>query len=145
MPGPFSGVGTVIRWWDAAGSAWVDLTEVKSIDGPNMTKETYDTSSLDTTGGYRTFIGGFKDGGSVALDANFTNAGYLIAKGIFEDDALQNFEIVLPDDAETSFEFEAIIDELGTAIPNDNIVSAAISMKVSGEVTVNSGSASSAP
>jgi predicted secreted protein len=145
MSGPFSGVGTVIRRWDSGGSEWVNLTEIKSVDGPNMTRETYDTTSLDTTAGYRTFIAGFRDGGSVALDANFTNAGYLIAKADFENDDLQNYEIVLPDDEQTSFEFEGLIDELGTAIPNDNIVSAAISIKVSGEVTINSGSASAAP
>jgi predicted secreted protein len=145
MAGPFSGVGTVIRRWDSGSSGWVNLTEVKSIDGPNMTRETYDTTSLDTVAGYRTFIGGFRDGGTVGLEANFTRAGYDIAKADFENDDLQNYEIVLPDDDATSFEFEGLISELGTAIPNDNIVSAAVSIKVSGEVTINSGSASADP
>ena len=145
MSGPFSGVGTVIRRWDSGASGWVNLTEVKSIDGPNMTRETYDTTSLDTTGGYRTFIAGFRDGGTVSMDLNFTRTGYDILKADFENDDLQNYEIVLPDAEATSFEFEGLVSELGTAIPNDDVVSAAVSIKVSGEVTVNSGSASAAP
>lgn len=140
MSNAVAGVGTEFRYWVSGTATWTKMSEVNSINGPTMTRETIDVTSLDSTGGYREFITGFRDPGTVSLNMNFTRATYDVMKSHFESDTLQNYEIVLPDDENTTFEFTALVTELPLSIPADDKISADVTMKVSGEVTVNSGS-----
>ena len=140
MSNAIAGVGTKFRRWN--GTNWVDIAEINSITGPGKTRDTIDVTSLDSTGGYREFIGGFRDGGTVTLPMNFTRDTYDLMNTDFESDDLQNYEIFLPDDELTSFEFEALVTELGLAIPADDKVTADVTLKISGQVTINSGSGS---
>jgi len=141
MSNAIAGVGTKFRRWN--GSHWVNIAEINSITGPNKSRDTIDVTSLDSTGGYREFIGGFRDGGTVTLPMNFTRATYELMNDDFESDDLQNYEIFLPDVEETSFEFEALVTELGLGVPADDKVTADVTLKVSGQVVINSGSGSS--
>lgn len=144
-----SGVGTQFRRW--SGTAWAALAEISSISGPTMTRDFIDVTSLDSVGGYREFIAGFRDGGTVSLTMNFTRATYDLMKQDFEDDTAKFYEIVLPDkDANgnlinTSFEFEGLVTELPLEIPTDDKVTANVTIKVNGMVTVNSGAESGSP
>ena len=135
-----SGVGTVFQRWNTSSGLWVKLAEVNSISGPSMTRDFIDVTSLDSTGRYREFIAGFRDGGTVNLTMNFTRSTYDLMKTDFEDDDAQNYEIVLDDDDKTSFEFEGLVTELPLEIPTDDKVSANVTIKIVGQVTVNSGS-----
>lgn len=118
------------------------LAEVNSINGPGMTRDFIDVTSLDSTGGYREFTAGFRDGGTVTLNMNFTRATYDLMKADFENDEEQIYEIVLPDDDVTSVEFLGLVTELPLTIPTDDKVTADVTIKVSGAVTVNSGTGS---
>jgi len=142
MSNAIAGVGTKFRRWTAG--VWVDIAEVNSISGPTMTRDFIDVTSLDSTGGYREFIAGFRDGGTVSLTMNFTRATYDVMKADFEDDTSQNYEIFLADTDETSFEFAGLVTELPLEIPTDDKITANVTMKVVGQVTVNSGSGSGA-
>ena len=142
MSDAIAGKGTKFRRWSIILGAWVDIAEINSINGPGMSRDTIDVTSLDSTGGYREFIGGFRDGGTVTLSINFTRAGYELMKEDFESDVLQNYEILLPDTDATSFEFEGLVTELPLSIVPDDKITADITIKVSGEVTLNSGSGS---
>ena len=139
-----SGVGTQFRRWNTSTGAWENLAEIKSITGPGMSRGTSDTTALDTTGGYKTFIGAFRDPGTVSLTMNFTRDTYEQMKDDFEDSDAQNYEIVLPDDETTTLEFEGIVTELPLSIPTDDVISADVTIKVSGQVTLDSGSGPSA-
>lgn len=144
MSNAISGLGTKFLRWDSsapAGSAdWQAIAEIISISGPTMTREFIDVTSLDSTGGYREFIAGFRDGGTVTLNMNFTSATYSVMKDDFEDRDSQFYEIVLPDENNTSFEFEGLVTELPLEIPTDDRVTANVTIKVVGKVEVNSGS-----
>jgi predicted secreted protein len=140
MSNAVAGVGTLFRRW--SGTAWANIAEVNSISGPKMSRETIDVTSLDSTGGYREFIAGFRDAGTVTLNMNFTRAGYDQMKDDFESDTLQNYEIVLPDAENTSVEFEGLVTELPLTISPDDKITVDVTIKISGEPTVNSGSGS---
>jgi len=140
MSNAIAGVGTRFRRW--SGSAWVDIAEINSISGPSMTREQIDVTSLDSTGGYREFIAGFRDAGTISLSMNFTRSTYELMQGDFEDDDNQNYEIVLPDDELTSIEFEGIVTEMPLSITADDKVTVDVTIKISGEITVNSGASS---
>jgi len=135
-----AGVGTVFRRYN--GTTWDVIAEVNSITGPGMTRDFIDVTSLDSTGGYREFIAGFRDGGTVVLAMNFTRANYDLMKADFESDTSVLYEIVLPDTDSTSVEFMGLVTELPLTIPTDDKVTIDVTIKVDGEVTVNSGSGS---
>ena len=135
-----SGVGTLFRRW--SGTAWVNTAEVNTITGPGMTRDVIDVTSLGSTGGYREFITGFRNAGTVTFSMNFTRATYDTMKADFESDALQNYEIVLSDSDTTTLEFEGLVTELPLTVPPDDKVTVDITIQISGEPTVNSGSGS---
>jgi len=144
MSNAIAGVGTKFMRWDANTSTWEALAEINSISGPTKTRDFIDVTSLDSTGGYREFIAGFRDGGTVTLNMNFTRSTYDKMNDDFEDDDAQNYEIILPDDDVTSFEFSGLVTELPLEITTDDKVTANVTIKVNGQVTVNSGSGSGA-
>ena len=138
-----AGLGTQLRKWDGAGN-WVAQAEITNITGPSMNRTTIDSTTMDTTGGYMTFISALRDPGSLSLDVNFTRAVYDIYKDDFENDAAQSYEIVLPDADKTTFEFEGLVTDLPMTIPVNDKISMNITIKISGAITVNSGSGPSA-
>ncbi len=134
MSNAISGIGTIFNRWD--GSQWVKLAEVVSIDGPSKTRNTIDVTSLDSVGGYMEFIGALRDGGEISFNMNFTAASYALMNTDFEDDTLQDYQIVLPDATNTTFEFEGLVTDLPIAIPMDDKLSCDVKIKVSGQTTV---------
>lgn len=135
----FAGVGTHLQLGDGASSeAFANIAEVNSIDGPNISVETIDVTSLDSTGGYREFIASFIDGGEVTMEMNFTRASYDDLKIILDARAKRNFKIVLPDTGLTAFAFSALVTALGLGIPKDDKVTSSMTLKISGQVTLDS-------
>jgi len=136
-----SGVGTIFQRYDDT-LGWEHLAEITSISGPTMTRDFIDVTSLDSTGGFREFITGFRDGGTVSLTMNFTRDTYDRMLADFEDDDPHYYEIILPDVDETTVEFCGFVTELPLEIPTDDKITASVTIKVSGKVLVNSGSGS---
>ncbi len=132
----FSGVGTTFGRGDGTSAeTFTDIAEINSISGPNMTRDTIDTTALDTAGGYRTFITSFRDAGEVVLAMNFTVVGYGLMKADFEAAATVNYKITLGNTAASTLDFAALVTNLGTGVPLDDKVSIDVTLKVSGAVT----------
>ena len=132
------GVGTEFRRYDGV-SAWTKIASIMKIGGPDSKRDTIDTTDLDTTGGYRTFIGGLRDGGGIKLTMKFGRDTFEIMRDDFESDDLQDYEIVLPDDEHTSFHFQGLVTEIPLTI-DEKLVMADVTIKISGPITINSGS-----
>ena len=132
-----AGVGTKFKRWN--GSAWVEIAEINSITGPSMSRDTIDVTSLDSTGGYREFITGFRNAGTVVLAMNFTRATYETMLNDFESNTIQNYQIVLPDAENTGLDFEGLVSELPLTIPADDKVTADVTIQVTGKVYISSG------
>jgi predicted secreted protein len=132
-----AGVGTVFNRW--SGSAWVPIAEINSITGPSMSRDTIDVTSLDSTGGYREFITGFRNAGTVVLAMNFTRDTYELMKTDFESNVAGNYQIDLPDVEGTSLDFEGLVTELPLTIPADDKITADVTIQVTGKVEISSG------
>jgi predicted secreted protein len=141
MTQAISGVGALLRYY--TGAAWASLGEVTNISGPSMSRATHDVTSLATTGGYREFITGLRDPGTLTFTMWFVRADYDAMKTLFESDVIKDFELILPDSEVTSLEFSGYVTELPLDVP-EGPVSCNVSIKISGSVTVNSGSGSGA-
>lgn len=134
-----SGLGALMRYY--TGSAWASIGEVTNISGPTMSRDTYDVTSLASTGGYREFITGLRDPGTLTFTMWFNRSDYEAMKTMFESETIRDFEIVLPDTENTTLEFSGYVTELPLEVP-EGPVSCNVSIKISGQVTVNSGSGS---
>lgn len=123
---------------DSSATTFAAIAEVNSINGPNMSREYIDTTSLDTTGGYRTFVPSFRDGGEITLDLNFERDNYIEFKDDFESADPVTYQIVFPDTGATTFEFSGYVTSLTNAIPKDDKILVTVTIKISGQVSVDS-------
>lgn len=133
----FAGVGTQFQRETNTPGTYATIAEVSSIDGPSLAREVIDVTSLDSTGGYREFIGGFRDGGEVTLELNFTLSGFNQFKDDFEDDGTHNYRIVMSDDGATTLQFAGFVSSLPPSIQPDDKVTLAVTIKVTGQVTLD--------
>lgn len=138
MSNEVAGLGTLFYRWDSVGGAWASIGQIKSISGPSASRDTIDTTTLDTTGGYKTFIAGLRDSGEISLKMSFVRATYEIMKGDFESDTLQVYKIALPDAANTVETFEGLVTAIPLDVPIDDVISADITIKISGKVNLDS-------
>ena len=122
----------------ASAEAFTAIAEINSIDGPNMSRETIDVTSLDSVGGYREFITSFRDGGQVDLDCNFTLAGYAAFLADFQFDDSVNYQIVWPDTGATTLDFAAYIINVGSSTPMGDKIQMKATVKITGAVTLSS-------
>lgn len=135
-----AGVGTSLKRSpdDSSASSYTAISEINSINGPNMSREMIDTTSLDTTGGYRTFVPSFRDGGEVILSCNFDRDNYITFLNDFQSSDISYWQIVFPDTGNTTFEFAAYVSALGQASPLDDKLTMDVTLKISGALTVSS-------
>jgi predicted secreted protein len=132
-----AGVGTAFKRGNGASpEVFTAIAEVNSITGPGMTRDFIDVTSLDSTGGYREFIGGFRDGGQLTLNMNFTYAGYNAMLTDYESDDAVNYQIVLSDSTETTIDFAAFVTDLPLDIKPDDRVTVSVTLKITGQVTL---------
>jgi len=142
MGSPISGVGTQFERYNTTLNAWEEIGHIKSITGPNKSRSTIDTTSLNTTGGYRTFITGLRDAGQVTLSMFYTRDTYDLFNTDFESDVEKDYQIILPDSENTAIPFNGLVIEMPLTIPEE-AVTFDVTIKVSGQADADSGSAPS--
>jgi len=121
------GVGTTLK---IGGTL---IGKVTNIGGPSMSKETVDTTSFDNTDGYRSFIVGLKDAGTLTFTLMFDKTVYSTLKAAFEDNTAKAIEITLPD--ATKLTFNGYVTELPLTVPTEDKVTCDVTVKISGPVT----------
>ncbi len=130
----FAGVGT--KFQRKSGGSYSSIAEVNDIKGPTKKRDTADVTSLDSTGGYREFIGLFRDSGELTLTMNFTRSGYIDMNADFESSELADYQIVFPDTEETTFQFSGFVSSISMSVPTADKVTADVTIKISGVVTL---------
>jgi len=90
-----AGIGSTLFRWNDTTNRYERIAQIMSITGPSSTRDTIDTTSLDTPGGYSTFIPNVRDGGDLSMDMNFTESTFDLMRGDFENQLLQDYCIVL--------------------------------------------------
>jgi len=126
-----SGVGTIFAK-KAAGSSvvYTPIAEVKNIEGPSASRAFLDSTTLDAVDGWRTYISGFKDLGTLTMTLNYTKAGYSALLADLGSDTASNYKITLPDS--TTIVFDAFLTDLPLTIPED-IITVSATFKISGK------------
>ena len=126
MSDAITGIGTTFR----KGSVYI--SEIISINGPNMSRSVIDVTSLDSIDMYREFISGIRDGGDLSLGMNFTIEGY---NQMFEDyrsNILQDYTVTIDEggDNAEAYEITALVTGMTLSIPIDDKIVTDITIKV---------------
>ena len=135
----FSGIGVTFGRGDGASNeTFTNITEIKNISGPDISRDFIDVSSMGSTGGYREFIAGFRDAGQVVLTMNYTRDSYDELKLDFDTDASRNYKITFSDGGATTYDFAGWVVGLSHNIPFDEAVSVEVTIKIDGPITLGS-------
>lgn len=114
------------------GSPADNLTD---INIPEADRTIIDTTTHDTEGDYRTFVGGLKDGGTLTVSGKYPGGGGLNAD---DDDGTPKTVVVTFSDG-SSATCEAILLGYGATNPLDDSVGWSASLKISGPVEFAAG------
>lgn len=133
----FIGVGTQFKREDPDSSGiFTAVAEVNSIDGPDLSRDTVDVTSLDSAGGYREYKTGFRDGGTITLELNFTIGGFNMFLDDFGTDDPVYYQIVMSDTGNTTLEMAGFVVGIPPRITPDDKVTLTIRIKVTGALTL---------
>lgn len=111
------------------------IGEIKSFNGPGGQSSDIDITTLESTA--KEFLQGLQDEGEFSFDANLDPAdvGQIFCRAARTAQAQRGFEVILADADATTFEFDANVKGFSVSGGVDDVVKAAISLRISGPVT----------
>lgn len=140
-----TGFGALIQKGDGASPEnFVTVLGVKSITGPQISRDTHDTTTMSSASNFREFIGGLVDAGEVTFDANFLprdatqnqeEGGFMAEFDKSSCNSRGNWRILLPEcdgEAEGYFGFAGIVTGQQVQFPMDDLMGFSGTIKVSG-------------
>ncbi len=142
MVAAYPGLGAELRIGDGATptEVFAPIPGVMSISGPGKTRDTIDVTSHSSTGGWREFITGLRDGGEVSFDLNwlFGDTAQDALETAFDDNDPVNFELFNPSPAaDNVLEFAAYVSDLSWNVPVDAQITRSVTLKVTGPITIS--------
>ena len=133
------GKGTTMKFTPSGGTAAVigKLTKVGEI-APEA--EELDVTTLDSSGGYREFMQGWRDAGTIAISGFFDSGdeGQAALRTAFENGKLGAFEVAFADGSKATFSAFVKKHAIGAA-EVDGAVGFSAQLRVSGAVTFAAG------
>jgi predicted secreted protein len=115
------------------------VANITSISGLELSADTIDTTALDSTGGYREFIGGFKDAGEVGIQGYFDpgDTGQSALYTAFQLGSTDSYSIIFPASLGASWTFSGVVTGFKTGADLEEALSFEGTIKVSGQPTLN--------
>ena len=137
--------GTLLQMGDGASptEAFTTIAEVMTITGPSFSRDTIDTTSHDTSNGFRTFMGGLVDAGEVSFDIQFDAAAttHIDTSGLLSKlvgsslpTSTTNFRIVYPNSKR--WNFAGIVSGFEVTADMGDKMQASVTIKISGKPTL---------
>ncbi len=133
----YRGLGTVLKVGESSSA--VAVASLTEIGGLELSADTIDVTSLDSEGGYREFIAGFKDAGEVSLTGFFNpvaGKGQKELYDLFESGAVSDFTIEFPAATKAKWAFKGVVTGISTSTGVEDPISFEATIKVSGAPTL---------
>lgn len=123
---------------------FVTILGIKSISGPEISRETHDVTTMTSPSGWREFIGGLKDAGEVSFEANWLPRDHTQGQqdngfmAEFDRDSCEsrgNWRILVPaceGEPEVYLQFGGIVTGQNITLPMDDVMAFTGKIKVSG-------------
>nr|WP_312578222.1 phage tail tube protein [Sedimentibacter sp.] len=118
----------------------VEIGGLTNIGGIEITADTIDVTTLDSDGGYKEFIGGFKDAGEVTLEGFFepdTAEGQVAMQDALDGGLADDYKITFPTTPAAEWAFKGVVTgfKVGDA-EVDGTIAFGATIKVSGKPTL---------
>lgn len=110
------------------------MGEITGIKPPKLSQDAVDATHNQSTGKFREFIPGLRDGGEVSFDFNFIPGGTTKTKLLAAFMAgVKSCKITFPDSPATEWIFDAILTGLEFDDPLDDKLTGSATLKVTGQ------------
>lgn len=119
---------------DGPPETFTPVADITTIDVLDVDVDSTDVSSHDSTGQWREFVAGMKDGGELSLELNYDPAVHgtlFTAVGVEK-----SWQITLTDSGAATVTFAGFINGFQSQAPYDDKLAATVTIKVSGAVTI---------
>lgn len=137
---PKSGFGAQIKIGNGASpEVFNTILGVRNLQGPAQDTEIIDATSHSSSGSYREKVASFKDPGNVTFDLLFDSTDTYHQQLFTEygDRTLVNFRQIMPDAGAQQFDYAGFVKSINPGAPIDDVLSYAVTIEVSGPVTVS--------
>jgi predicted secreted protein len=114
-----------------------------SISGVELSADTIDVTTLDSTDGYREFIGGFIDGGEVSADGYLSDLGTAEATLVTKVGGDEE-KCVITFSNGAKWAFDGVITGFSTSADLEDAIGFSMTIKVSGQPVFAAGTAGTA-
>ena len=106
---------------------------IMMVNGPDGSAANVDTTTLDSTSNYQTWLRGFRDAGEKSLDVAYDPAdvGWLKIKAMDSSGVSGSFTVVYPSTALTDEVFKGYVTNVGRTIPRDGMITRSITVHAS--------------
>jgi predicted secreted protein len=107
-----------------------------SIGGIEITSDTMDITTLDSTGGYREFMGTFKDAGEVPIEGyfNHTADGQIAMQDSMDAGTAEDYTITFPTTPVTTWKFKGVVTSFKVGDAElDGAIAFGSTIKISGK------------
>ena len=122
---------------------FTDIAELATdLSGPDLSRETIETTSHDSPDEYNTHIAGLKEGGEVSVGINYlpTEATHKNTDGgllyLFESGEITNFQLTFPNTLATKWILPVIVTGFKPTSKLKEKLDAEITLKVAGKPTL---------
>lgn len=135
------GFGVTLERSNMTGSpVFAAIGNIVNVGGPEIERETYDVTAHDSTGGWREFIGGLKDGGEVSVELNYDPDIHDVLVGDFDDISARDYRLTWPtvegQATGARWAFTAFMTGFAPEGPSDDKLACEITFKVTGKPTL---------
>lgn len=134
--------GTLLKIGDGGSpETFTTIAEVRTISGPELTRDTVDVTSHDSPANWEEVIATILRSGNVTFGINYlpTHATHDASTGLIKDmtdGTLRNFQLVMSDAANTTWSFAAYVVGFNPNFDHDAEINAEVTLKPSGQPTL---------
>lgn len=139
MANKIIGMGVALRRGDGGGpETFTKIAQLTSIDRGGRALDVLESTNMDITDSYKTFMGGNVDPGTVAIAGFYdeADAEHIGLQTDMDAQTLRNFELAYPAPVSKTVTLAALVQSLEVGHPFDGIVNFTATLKLSGKPTV---------
>lgn len=130
-----AGVGARFQIGTGSPVTYTDIAELTAISGPEISAEQWEATSLESTGGYKEYVPGFLDGGTISITLMFINSAAQQAIRNYVDSInVLPFRLLLPTSPEAQADFTGYVTSWSQSAEPNAPMTAEVGIKISAAV-----------
>ena len=128
------GYGSVLILCSSDNTTENKVIQVRNISGPGVSGADVDTTTLDSSSNYRTFVGGLLDPGELTFNIVYdsTEATHALIAHLMGERHTAAWKVCIGSTAGVTTSFNGHIKGMAREIPLDDVITCDVTVKVTG-------------